>query len=69
MATYEATLPGITCDGCIGTLKMVARIEKGIEAVDGEATARTVSIKYDETEIDQSGVEAWLTRSGYPPSN
>ena len=69
MATYEATLPGITCDGCIGTLKMVARIEKGIQSVDGQAADRTVMVEYDESEIDQSGVEAWLTRSGYPPSN
>ncbi|MEE8047148.1 MAG: heavy-metal-associated domain-containing protein [Dehalococcoidia bacterium] len=69
MATYEATLPGITCDGCIGTLKLVARIENGIESIDGKAADRTVSVEYDESEIGQSDVEAWLTRSGYPPSN
>ena len=69
MATYEAVLPDITCDGCIGTLRMVARIEKGIQSVDGEAAVKTVSIEYNESEIDQSGVEAWLTRSGYPPSS
>ncbi len=68
MATYEATLPGITCDGCIGTLQMVARIEKGIQSIDGQAADRKVMVEYDESEIDQSGVEAWLTRSGYPPS-
>lgn len=68
MTTYEATLPGITCDGCIGTLRMVARIEKGIRSVDGKASDKTISIEYDESEIDQSGVVAWLTRSGYPPS-
>ena len=50
-------------------IEMVARIEKGIESIDGVAAARTVSIEYDEGEIDQSGIEAWLTRSGYPPSN
>ena len=68
MAAYEATLPGITCDGCIGTLRMVARIEKGIQSVDSQAADRTITVKYDESEIDQLGVEAWLTRSGYPPS-
>lgn len=69
MATYEATLPGITCDGCIGTLRMVARIEKGIQSVDGQAATKTVLLEYDELEIDPSGVAAWLTRSGYPPSD
>ena len=69
LATYEATLPGITCEGCIGTLRIVARIEKGIQSIDGQAAARTVLIEYDESEIDQAGLEAWLTRSGYPPSN
>ena len=68
MATYEATLPGITCDGCIGTLRMVARIEKGIQSVDGQSSDKTVSIEYDEAEIDETGIEAWLTRSGYPPA-
>ena len=38
-------------------------------SVDGQAADRTVSVEYDESEIDQSGVEAWLTRAGYPPSN
>ncbi len=69
MTTYKATLPGITCDGCIGTLKMVARIEKGIQSVDGQASDKIVSVEYDETIIDQAGVETWLTNSGYPPSN
>ena len=68
MTTYEATLPGITCDGCIGTLKMVARIEKGIQSVDGQSSDKTVSIEYDETEIDETGIEPWLTRTGYPPA-
>ncbi len=67
MATYEATLPGITCDGCIGTLQMVARIEKGIRTVSGCAADRTVSVDYDEAEINEADVKAWLTRSGYPP--
>ncbi len=68
MTTYKATLPGITCDGCIGTLKMVARIEKGIQSVDGQSSGKTVSIEYDEAEIDETGIEAWLTRTGYPPT-
>ncbi len=68
MTTYEATLPGITCDGCIGTLKMVARIEKGIQSVDRRSSDKTVSIEYDEAEIDETGIEAWLTRTGYPPA-
>ena len=49
------------------TLRMVARVEKGIQSVDGQTATKTVSIKYDESEIDQSGVESWLIRSGYPP--
>ena len=68
MATYEATLPGITCEGCIGTLRMVARIEKGIRSVDGRSPDKTVSIEYDEAEIDEAGIDAWLTRTGYPPA-
>jgi len=68
LATYKTTLPEITCDGCIGTLRMVARIEKGIESVDGQASDKTVSIEYNEAEIDETGIEAWLARSGYPPA-
>ena len=67
MATYEAVLPDIACDGCMLTLRMVARIEKDIQSVDGQTATKTVSIKYDESKIDQSGVESWLIRSGYPP--
>jgi hypothetical protein len=48
---------------------MVARIEKGIQSVDGQAATKTVLLEYDELEIDPSGVAAWLTRSGYPPSD
>ena len=69
MTIYKSTLPGITCEGCIGTLKMVARIEKGIQSVDGQSSDKIVSIEYDETIIDPAGVEAWLTSSGYPPSS
>ena len=68
MSPYEATLPGITCEGCIGSLRMVARIEKGIRSVEAGSSDRTVSIEYDESEIDEVGIEAWLTRSGYPPA-
>ena len=68
LTTYKATLPGITCDGCIGPLRMVARIQKGIQTVEGRASDKTVSIEYDESEIDEAGIEAWLTRSGYPPA-
>ncbi len=68
MTNYEAILPGITCDGCIGTLRMVARIEKGIRSVNGQFSDKTVSIEYDEAQIDRAGIEAWLTRSGYPPA-
>ena len=47
MATDEATLPGITCDGCIGTLRMVARIEKDALLLD----PRTVPSRQDSTVI------------------
>jgi hypothetical protein len=47
---------------------MVARIEKGIRSVEGQASDKTVSVEYDEAEIDETGIEAWLTRSGYPPA-
>ncbi len=47
---------------------MVARIEKGIQSVDGQSSDKAVTIEYDEAEIDETGIEAWLTRTGYPPA-
>ena len=69
MATYEANLPAINCQGCFQSLAKVGSIQKGVLNVAGEYPATRVVVEYDEAETDINSIKAWLSDAGYAPND
>jgi len=62
------TIPTITCNHCLMSIKRELKFVDGVDYVDGNAGAKTVLVTYtDDAALDQA--RALLAEAGYAPTN
>ncbi len=60
------SVPGIHCEGCVATIQAALMLEDGIGAVEGDARAKRVEVRYARSKISPQQIEAAIGRLGYP---
>ena len=61
------TIPTITCNHCLMSIKRELKFVDGVEYVDGNIEAKTVLVTYtNDAGLDQA--RAMLAEAGYPPT-
>ena len=62
------TIPTITCNHCLMSIKRELKFVDGVDYVDGNVEAKTVLVTYtDDATLDQA--RAALAEAGYAPTN
>ena len=62
------TIPTITCNHCLMSIKRELGFVDGVDYVDGDVSAKTVLVTYtDDAALDQA--RAMLAEAGYAPTN
>ncbi len=62
------TIPTITCNHCLMSIKRELGFVDGVDYVDGNVGAKTVLVTYtDDAALDQA--RAMLAEAGYAPTN
>jgi len=62
------TIPTITCNHCLMSIKRELKFVDGVEYVDGNIEAKTVLVTYtNDAGLDQA--RAMLAEAGYAPTN
>ncbi len=59
------TVPGIHCQGCVDTIEAYLGAEEGIEAVEADASKKTVRLMYRPDVVTPDRIKAALARIGY----
>lgn len=63
------SIPTIHCGGCVNRINATLESLPGVEAVVTDAGTKTTSLRYNEDQISQAGIEQALSGAGYPVSN
>ena len=66
--TQEAVLsaPDISCEHCAKTINEALGALTGVEAVATDIPSKTVTLRYDPSQVTLATVEATLAEEGYP---
>ena len=67
MVEHTAKVPGISCGHCVKTIEREVGELSGVREVTGDAAARTVTVRWDETSTDWDAIAALLREIDYPP--
>ena len=67
-AAVTFSVQTIHCAACVNNIRLYLTTESGIERVDGDAKAKTVSVHYVPDDIDAKKIEALIARLGYAVS-
>ncbi len=65
MATRTFSVPNISCNHCVMTIKREIGALQGVSAVDASAETKRVTVSYDSDEA-LAQVKATLDEIGYP---
>lgn len=66
-ATFH--VPGITCAGCISSMKFALGRRPGVLKLDGDAKSKSVTIQYDESKTSIEQLKDALDQIGFAPEN
>lgn len=66
MATITLKVPNISCHHCVMTIQREVSPVDGVQKVEGDVEARTVTLAYDGDEDTLGRVKAVLSEIGYP---
>lgn len=66
MNTVTYTIPNISCQHCIHTIKSEVTELSGVLSVQGDVTTKQVAITYEEPATNEK-IEKLLTEIEYPP--
>ena len=67
MKTVSYSVPNISCDHCVHTIKMEVSDLEGVSLVDATVDTQAVEIQYDEP-ASEDQIKALLTEINYPPA-
>lgn len=65
MTTVTYTVPNISCNHCVHTIKTELQDLKGVQSVEAEATSKQVKVTYAPPATEQAIVEL-LAEINYP---
>ena len=66
MSTISYTVPNISCNHCIHTIKSEVGDLTGVQSVEAELTTKKVTVTFDAPATVEK-IEATLTEINYPP--
>jgi copper chaperone CopZ len=69
MAERTARVPNISCGHCVKTIEREVGELQGIQSVSADATARTVTVRWDDGRTDWETVADLLRDIDYPPED
>ena len=62
--TLRLTVPGMYCQGCVETIRAGVQMEQGVANVEGDADAKTVTVRFDEAAISDRQLTKAVARLG-----
>lgn len=65
MPILELHAKDITCEGCASAIKRALSRETGINSVEVDVDAQSVTVDYDADETDEQAIRDRLSRAGY----
>jgi copper chaperone len=66
MTTVEYTVPSISCDHCVATIRRAVMEVEGVHEVTGDPATQHVAIRYDPPATTDQIIAA-MTEWDYPP--
>ena len=68
MTTVTYSIPNISCNHCVHTIKMEVGELAGVQAVDADAATRKATITFDAPASEEQ-IKALLIEINYPPAS
>ncbi len=65
METLRLNVLGICCDGSVTTIRMAVGRLQGIDSLNGDAKARTITVEYDASTLTVEQIQQALESVGY----
>lgn len=65
MPILELHAKDITCEGCASAIQRALSRETGINSVEVDVDAQSVTVDYDADETDEQAIRDRLSRAGY----
>jgi copper chaperone CopZ len=59
-------IPALHCDGCVSSVAQLLEEFPGVESVEGNFTAKEMTVEYDLASITPAAMSAHLAAFGYP---
>ena len=66
METLTLKAPDISCGHCVSTIRDAVTQLGGVEFVDADIPARTVTLRHEPGRASRSEIEESMARTGYP---
>jgi len=66
METVTLKAPDISCAHCVGTIRGAVTRLPGVEFVDADISARTVTLRYEPARTSRSEIEQAMAEEDYP---
>ena len=66
MQEVALTVPDITCDHCIMSIRRVMSRLAGVEFLTGDPARKQVSLRFDESRVKLEDIEQAMEDEGYP---
>jgi copper ion binding protein len=60
------TVPDISCNHCIATIRNALSRLQGVQFLDGNLQAKQVRIRYDPSLVNLTDIEKAMEEEGYP---
>ncbi|MBN1975847.1 MAG: heavy-metal-associated domain-containing protein [Anaerolineae bacterium] len=65
MESKTFSVPNISCDHCVMTIKRELSALDGVTSVEGNADAKTIAVAWD-TPANEDGIKSLLAEINYP---
>jgi copper chaperone len=65
MSSIKYTVPGISCNHCVHTIKTELSEQEGVKSVEADATTKEVVVEFD-APASPASIEALLAEINYP---
>ena len=66
MSQIVLTVPDISCDHCVATVKQALTPLAGVQAVSVDLPTKQVTVRYDAGQVDVAHMKAVLAEEDYP---
>lgn len=67
--TVQFQVPAVHCEGCVTTIGMALRLQKGVLRTSGNAKARSVLVTFDPDVTAEPAIREAMARAGYRPAS